>query len=248
MTLDKLLNALVTETGRFFGTLHDYVLSGLRRRVEPVTDPESLRRFVETRSSYIAQTSLYGYLRTRAGMRYPELFHDDPFVVSINIAKWHMWLACLSDLSVYAGTLLERGKSRTGVDVGPFMVEMVEGILQDTGVPEEADQGEFPEHAERVRTRLRQHDWGSPTEDAALFSESPRALVRYAPIVEELKRLDDEIVTNSVRFHWHEIRRELIQQLDADAVLAALEDAAGGSGIRPEPVDHGKGQRAKTGS
>jgi hypothetical protein len=247
MALDKLLNALVTETGRLFGTLHDYLLSGLRRRVEPVTDPASLRRFVETRSSYIAQTSLYGYLRTRAGMRYPELFHDDPFVVSINIAKWHMWLACLSDLSVYAGTLLERGKSDPGVDVGPFMVAMVEAILQDTGVPEEADQ-EFPLHAERVLARLRQHDWSSPTEDAGLFSESPRALVRYAPIVEELKRLDDEIVTNSVRFHWHEVRRELRHQLDAEAVLAALAGTAGSPDSRPAPADPGESERAKTGS
>ena len=247
MALDKLLNALVTETGRLFGTLHDYLLAGLRRRVEPVTDPASLRRFVETRSSYIAQTSLYGYLRTRAGMRYPELFHDEPFVVSINIAKWHMWLACLSDLSVYAGTLLERGKSDPGVDVGPFMVEMVEAILQDTGVPEEADQ-EFPQHAERVLARLRQHDWRSPKEDAGLFSESPRALVRYAPIVEELKRLDDEIVTNSVRFHWHEVRRELRQQLDAEAVLAALAGTAGSPDSRPAPADPGESERAKTGS
>jgi hypothetical protein len=229
MALDRLLNALVTETGRVLGTLHEYLLSGLRRRTEPVTDPESLRRFLETRSSFIAQTSLYGYLRTRAGMRYPELFHDDPFVVSINIAKWHMWLACLSDLSVYAGTLLERGKSRTAADVGPFMVDVVEAILRDTGVPEEADQ-EFSQHADRVRARLKQHDWSAATDDEMPFSESPRALVRYAPIVEELKRLDDEIVTNSVRFHWHEVRRELKRHLDADAVLAALEARSGNSG------------------
>jgi hypothetical protein len=247
MALEKLLNALMTGTGRLLGTLHDYLLSGLRRRMEPVTDPASLRRFVETRSSYIAQTSLYGYLRTRAGMRYPELFHDDPFVVSINIAKWHMWLACVSDLSVYAGTLLERGKSNPGVDVGPFMVEMVEAILQDTGVPEEADQ-EFPQHADRVRARLRQHDWRSPTDDAGLFSESPRALVRYAPIVEELKKLDDEIVTNSVRFHWHEVCREFRNHLDADAVLAALEGTAGSPDTRSDLVDRGAGERAKTGS
>jgi hypothetical protein len=70
---------------------------------EPIATPEALARFLDTRASFIAQTSLYGYLRTRAGMRYPELFDDDPFVEGINIAKWHVWLDCLSDLAVYAG-------------------------------------------------------------------------------------------------------------------------------------------------
>ena len=32
--------------------------------------------------------------------------------------------------------------------------------------------------------------------------------------------LDEEIVRNSVRFKWQEIRRELRAKLDADAVLA----------------------------
>jgi hypothetical protein len=205
-------------------TLHDYLVAGLRRRPEPVNDPDSLRRFLETRASYIAQTSLYGYLRTRAGMRYPELFDDDVFVASINGAKWHMWLACLSDLTVYAGGMLRSHAPGSPVDVGPFMQDMLQAILEDTGVPEDADR-EFPAHAERVRARVKQCDWHEVTDGEGPFSESPAALVRYAPIVEELKQLDDEIVRNSVRFHWQEVRRDLRKYLDADAVLSAARKA-----------------------
>jgi hypothetical protein len=43
--------------------------------------------------------------------------------------------------------------------------------------------------------------------------------VRWAPIVENLKELDEEIVKNSVRFRWQEIRRDLRRNLDAGAVL-----------------------------
>jgi hypothetical protein len=73
-----------------------------REGAEPIDSPRSLAQFLDKRASFIAQTSLYGYLRTRAGMRYPELFDDDPFVEAINIAKWHVWLDCLSDITVYA--------------------------------------------------------------------------------------------------------------------------------------------------
>ena len=59
----------------------------LRGRNTPITNRDGLQRFLETRANFVAQASLYGYLRTRAGMRFPELFSDDVFVRSINIAK-----------------------------------------------------------------------------------------------------------------------------------------------------------------
>ena len=77
-----------------------------RWRLQSINDIPALQEFISTRASYVAQVSLYGYLRTRAGMRYPELFDDDAFVHSINIAKWQIWLACLSDLAIYTGGLL----------------------------------------------------------------------------------------------------------------------------------------------
>lgn len=203
-------------------TLHEYIFAGARSRKAPIVDAAGLRHFVQTRSSYIAQTSLYGYLRTRAGMRYPELFDDDPFVVSINIAKWHMFLACLSDLSVYTGGMLRLRAPGSAVDVSRFMQDMVQAILDDTGIPEDAGE-DFPAHAQRVMARIQASAWRDITDDEGVFIESPAGLVKYAPIVDELKQLDDEIVRNSVRFHWQEIRRDLREMLNAEAVLASVQ-------------------------
>jgi hypothetical protein len=199
--------------------LRERFLPGRRRR-EPITDRESLRRFLHTRSNYIAQYSLYGYLRTRAGVRFPELFNDDPFVVSINIAKWHIWLDCLSDLAIYAGALLMReGRSPAG-EITRLATQAVDGILDEVGTPEEAGP-EFAEHAARVRTRIARCDWAAVPADEGAFSESPESLVRWAPVTEELRVLDAEIVKNSIRFRWQEIRRELRGLLDAAAVLSS---------------------------
>lgn len=201
--------------------MRDYFGShGRHRRDEPVNDGASLRRFLETRASYVAQTSLYGYLRTRAGMTYPRLFDDDVFVRSVNIAKWHMWLACLSDLAVYAGGLLAQHAPAKPAEVGALMEAVVTAILSDTGTPADAD-AEFGAHAERVRARLAACAWDQVTDDEAAFSQSPTALIRWAPIVESLKELDEEIVRNSVRFRWQEIRQYLRRNLDAAAVMRA---------------------------
>jgi len=165
-----------------------------RRRLQPIRDAAGLRSFLQTRASYVAQMTLYGYLRTRSGTRFPELFNDDHFVESINIAKWHVWLACLSDLAAYAGGMLRRNAR---AEAGP----------------------EYPAHADRVRARLALCDWAAQADGDGPFVESPSALVYWAPIVEELKVLDEEIVRNSVRFRWNEIRAQLRRALDATAVM-----------------------------
>jgi len=200
--------------------LRDYFGALGRRRDEPIRDRETLKRFLETRASYMAQTSLYGYLRTRAGMIYPQLFDNDEYVVSINIAKWHMWLACLSDLSVFAGGLLMAHPRASTSAVATLMQEFLAEILAHTGNPADAD-AEFGAHARRVQARLAACDWTQVRDDETPFSESPTALIRWAPVVENLKELDEEIVRNSVRFRWQEIRRDLRRNLDAEAVLQA---------------------------
>lgn len=190
-----------------------------RRAPTPITDGGALARFLQTRSAHIAQTSLYGYLRTRAGTRFPELFSDDEFVKSINIAKWHVWLACLSDLAVYAGAMLCRQGALRAAEAAPLMVAVVGEVLRETGVPSDAGP-EYGAHADRVRARLALCDWAAVPDDETAFAESPAALVHWAPIVDELKQLDEEIVRNSIRFRWQEVRRELRRDLDARAFLA----------------------------
>jgi hypothetical protein len=188
------------------------------QRAEPIADADALQVFLRTRASRIAQLTLYGYLRARAGTRFPELFENDNFVVSMNIAKWHVWLACLSDLSVHAGNLLRRNRAGSPEEVGRLIRGLVDEILRETGTPAEAGP-EFSEHATRARARLALCDWSGQADDDAAFVESPAALIHWAPIVDDLKALDEGIVRNSIRYRWIEVRQELQRNLDAAGVM-----------------------------
>ena len=75
--------------------------------------------------------------------------------------------------------------------------------------------------AHKLRARIAQADRAAVPDDATPFSESPRTLVECAPIVEELKHLGEEIVRNSVRVRWQEVRMELRRDLDAEALMAS---------------------------
>lgn len=206
--------------GNAWEWLRECVGAARRARRAPIVDAEGLRRFLETRASHVAQTSLYGYMRTRAGTRYPELFQSDTFITELNVAKWQIWLACLSDLAVYAGGLLTHQGGIPAEKVGEIIRAAVDGILAATGTPADAGDG-FAAARDRLRARLALTDWGAVTDDAQPFRESPDALVEWAPIVDELKQYDSEIVKNSIRFRWQEVRRDLRRDLDAPAVAAA---------------------------
>ena len=190
----------------------------LGKRNARIGDRAALQRFLQTRANLVAQTTLYGYLRTRAGMRYPQLFDDEVFVRSINVAKWQLWLACLADLAVFSGGLLASRSNARPEAIGELMCAVVEAVLEGNGIPADAG-SDFASGAQQVRARLALCDWASVPDDDTPFFESPAALVRYAPILEELIQLDAPIVRNSVRFGWQEIRRELRRDLDAAAVL-----------------------------
>jgi len=204
-----------------WATIRAYLGLGRESRQGPIDTLEALASFLDKRASFVAQSSLYGYLRTRAGMRYPELFHDDPFVASINIAKWHLWLDCLSDVAVHAGARLAQHAPRELTRVARTMVAVVDGVLAQAGTPAEAG-GDFAAHAARVRSRVARTDWLAIAGDEAAFSDSPASLVRWAPVKDELKQLDEEIVRNSVRFRWQEVRRDFARHVDYPALLEAM--------------------------
>jgi hypothetical protein len=204
-------------TRRYWQMLRDYVGMGKNRKTRLITDHDSLATFVSTRASHVAQTSLYGYLRTRAGTRFPEMFENPDILQSINIAKWHIWLACVSDLTLYAGQCMYRSGKLDEEAVRQLLAGALQLVLDETGDPDEAG-ADFASARDKMLQRVASCDWAQEREDEALFSQSPDALFYWSPIADELKRRDETIVKNSIRFRWIEVRRSTQLKLDFDAL------------------------------
>ena len=194
-------------------TVLRYMGFGNQNSNEIISSPEALAQFINSRASHVTQTSLYGYLRTRAGTRFPELFENPDILTSINIAKWHIWLACVSDLCVFTGLLIHKSGQINSSEIGLMMSPVLERILQETEAPAEAG-SDFESAVEKVRQRITTCDWTLDREDDAIFSQSPEALYYWSPIADELKQRDEAIVRNSVRFRWIEVRRSTRKLLD----------------------------------
>jgi hypothetical protein len=169
----------------------------------------------------VAQTTLYGYLRTRAGLQHFNLFTEKAFTPLLREARSRLVLVCLEDLAIYAAGLLPNAAAATrcqlAIDIFAQGVATLAGheLAEDDLAKAQKD---FEATCQHVAWAAR----SAPDKGIAAFSKSAEALIEMAPIVDALKKYDDEIVTNSMHFKWHTVRADLRARLDADALLASL--------------------------
>ncbi len=187
---------------------------------------DTLVEFIHTRSSYIAQTSLHGYLKTRMGTSFRAWFEDEAFSASIRIASVRIFLSCLSDLTVFAVATAAR---HTAVDddtlqelaCHAFRKAAMAGL---TGQPERDDLSSTFDTFDR---RARIEDWRAAAEGRRAFAGSEADLVRLAPVIDEYRELDREIVTNSIRFRWRDVREQVRRRMDGDRLLGDWKERVG---------------------
>lgn len=192
----------------------------------PIDTAERLFEFVSTRAALITQKKLYGYLKERMGIRYPEMFEDPVFARSIDLAKMQVFAASLSDLTIHA---VAQVQGQGGLQ--PSERDRLARACYESGLADNSDNLPDPLAPAAWRAafdrRVDETNWANVAAGASAFVESPKALVRWAPIAEEKKRHDREIVENSIRFAWNEVIADLRERLDAEAVARSWLDRAG---------------------
>ena len=189
------------------------------RAESPIVSVDELVRYVDTRSKFVAQTTLFGYIKTRAGTRYVSLYEDETFTRSANIAKWEIWLSSLCDLATYSVASIGRRVGARPDELEALAFHIVDTVLAAEQVPPERPQG-FGDVREAYAKRAHETYWHQIEPGEGPLAGSLDALIEWAPIADELKILDEAIVRNSMRFKWKKVRDQFEKLIDADAVLA----------------------------
>jgi hypothetical protein len=68
---------------------------------------DELEEFIQTKSAWVSQVTLYSYLKTRMGTRYVLHFDNDEFMKSVNEAKWNIYAVALQDLTFFTFSYLK---------------------------------------------------------------------------------------------------------------------------------------------
>ena len=72
-----------------------------------ISNLDELEIFIQTKSAWVTQITLYGYLKTRMGTRYVLHFENDKFMESVNSAKWNIYSVALQDLTFFTFSYLK---------------------------------------------------------------------------------------------------------------------------------------------
>ena len=164
---------------------------------------DELENFIQSKSAWVTQVTLYGYLKTRMGTRYVLHFENDEFMASVNLAKWNIYATALQDLTFYIFSYLKTNLSFNEIDKAK---EIFFNILDDeinNKMPLEI----IEEAKKNFEKRFQEINWDNYYNDLP-FNPSALSLYKWAPIAEELKTLDRKIVLNSVVLKWDVIKKE----------------------------------------
>tara|TARA_Y100001936_G_C15832076_1_gene537352 strand:+ start:119 stop:745 length:627 start_codon:yes stop_codon:yes gene_type:complete len=173
---------------------------------QKIKNYNDLTVFIQRKSAWISQVTLYGYLKTRMGAKYVLMFEDEIFLGSINKAKWNIYVEALQDLCLYSISYLKVHSQKH--DTGK-----AEEIFLDILSKEEKNQmpiNIMEKTKKKFKQRLNQIDWEMYYKDLP-FNNSALALYEWSPIAEELKTLDRKIVLNSMILKWDIIKKEFSQ-------------------------------------
>ena len=167
---------------------------------------EDLKLFIQKKSAWVSQVTLYNYLKTRMGTKWVLHFDDEKFLTSINKAKWNIYSISLQDLTFYCLSYLNVFYNYKETDKAKEIYSNILNIESENGMPEDV----ILRAKEKFTERLQKIDWNTYYKSWP-FNESALTLYEWAPISDELKVLDRKIVLNSMILKWDNIKDEFIK-------------------------------------
>ena len=175
---------------------------------QKISNLDELETFIQTKSAWVSQVTLYGYLKTRMGTRYVLHFENDTFMESVNLAKWNIYAVSLQDLTLFTFSKLKVNFNYQDIEKAK---EIFLKILDDE------TSNKMPidiiENAKKsFDERLQNINWDNYHNDLP-FNPSALSLYKWAPIAEDLKSLDRKIVLNSVILKWDVVKKEFNERI-----------------------------------
>ena len=174
----------------------------ITNKFRSINSKEDLKNFIQERSAHVTQTTLYGYIKTRIGSRYAMMFEDDVFLKSINLAKWNIYMAALTDCTFYVFSYLIDKKNLKQNDALEIFIQIIEKE-KSNGLEDKL----FEDTKIKFSQRSKEIDWEKYHQDHP-FKNSGLSLFKWSPIAENLKVFDKEIVLNSIKLKWNLVEND----------------------------------------
>tara|TARA_Y100000589_G_C27086389_1_gene601942 strand:- start:493 stop:1116 length:624 start_codon:yes stop_codon:yes gene_type:complete len=173
-----------------------------------INNLDDLETFIQSKSAWVTQVTLYGYLKTRMGTRYVLHFENDTFMKSVNLAKWKIYSVALQDLTFFTFSYLKANLNYKDI----WNAKEIFLKILDDEISNKMPLDIIDEAKKNFDQREQKIDWDIYFNDLP-FNLSALSLYEWAPIAEELKTLDRKIVLNSVILKWDIVKKEFKERV-----------------------------------
>jgi hypothetical protein len=171
-----------------------------KKKIQNLND---LEHFIQTKSAWVTQVTLYNYLKTRMGTRYVLHFDNDVFMASLDIARWNIYSVALQDLTLFTFSYLKVNFNYQNINQSKEIFFKILDSESSNKMPVDI----IEEAKKTFNDRLQNINWETYYKDLP-FNPSALSLYKWAPIAEELKTLDRKIVLNSMILKWDNVEKE----------------------------------------
>ena len=174
-----------------------------KKKIKNIQD---LKEFIQKKSAWVSQVTLYNYLKTRMGTKYVLHFDNEVLLGSINKAKWNIYAVALQDLTFFCFSYLNVFFDYQDTDKAKVIYENILDDEKLNGMPFDI----IEKGKKNFDERLKKINWKTHCDNLP-FNDSALSLYEWAPIADELKTLDRKIVLNSMILKWDNIQNEFIK-------------------------------------
>jgi hypothetical protein len=196
------------------------MFSWLHRRRS--TEPDALAGFLARQAAFVAQKTVYDYVRVKAGRDEDRLFNDPDFQNALRHCRWQVWFGAAADVVLVAEAWLrpaipgrEAALAAGLLALHERLHERVEAMPQAEAASAEAARGAFPNLLAAAQALP-----PIPPDKRALLADAP--LFATLPVHPDQRVGETPAIRGALRLHIVATQQEMERGFDRDGLAEAL--------------------------
>jgi hypothetical protein len=192
----------------------------LRRRLS--ADPATLAEFLTRQAAFVAQKTVYDYVRVKAGRDEDRMFRDPDFQSALRHCRWQVWFGAAADLVLVTEAWLRPAAPGREAALGTALLglharlhDSIEGLPPTEAEAEAAARRAFPSLLAAAQALP-----PIPPDRRALLADAP--LFATLPIHPDQRVGETPAIRGALRFHMVSTQQEMERAFDREGLAAAI--------------------------
>jgi hypothetical protein len=191
------------------------------RRPPPVVDRAGLTEFLDTRSAFLVQKSMFDYARGVSGPYFSQIIKERPFIDAVDVGRWSNYPLCLAMVSEVMYSVL-RPAAVEPVALADALKSMALEIMGNYSVPRPLTAEKWQAARVTLTARIEKFTLAPPKRVMQIPDPYAEEFLEGMPFHERFRGKDLALVTNNLRANLIRMHDELSARAELPIVVADL--------------------------